>query len=55
MELNGLFDVVLVLAILAVAWIILRTFLKLTVRLFRIGCLVILGLVAVGWFTGVIG
>jgi hypothetical protein len=55
MELNGLFDVILVLAILAVAWIILRTILKLTLRLFRIGCLVILALVVLGWIAGYIG
>jgi hypothetical protein len=55
MELDGLFNVILVLAILAVAWTILRTIFKLTVRLFSIGCFVIVGLVILGSVLGFIG
>jgi hypothetical protein len=55
MEFDGLFNVILVLAILAVGWTILRTILKLTVRLFSIGCLVIVGLVILGSVLGFIG
>ena len=55
MELDGIFNVILVLAILAVAWTILRAILKLTVRLFSIGCFVIVLLVAAGWVFGFIG
>lgn len=52
MELEGIFNVILILAIFAVTWTFLRTILKLTVRLFRIGCFVILGIVALGWILG---
>lgn len=55
MELDGIFNVLLVLAILAVAWTILRAVLKLTVRLFSIGCFVIVGLVILGWVFGFVG
>lgn len=55
MELEGIFNVILILAIFALAWTILRTILKLTIRLFRIGCFVILGIVALGWIFGIIG
>lgn len=55
MELEGIFGVILVLAILAVGWTILRTILKLTVRLFSIGCFVIVVIVALGWIFGFIG
>jgi hypothetical protein len=55
MELDGIFNVLLVVAILAVAWTILRAVLKLTVRLFSIGCIVIVGLVVLGWFFNIIG
>ena len=55
MELDGIFNVLLVLAILAVAWTILRAVLKLTVRLFSIGCFVIIVLVILGWVMGFVG
>lgn len=55
MELDGIFNVLLVLVILAVAWTILRTVFKLTVRLFSIGCFVIVVLVVLGWVMGFVG
>lgn len=55
MELEGIFNVILILAIFAVTWTILRTIMKLTVRLFRIGCFVILGIVALGWIFRFVG
>jgi hypothetical protein len=55
MELEGIFNIILVLAILAVAWTILRAILKLTVRLFSIGCFVIVVVVLLGWVLDFIG
>lgn len=55
MEFEGIFNVILVLAILAIAWTILRTVLKLTIRLFSIGCFVIIVLVGLGWVLGIVG
>ncbi len=55
MELEGIFNIILVLAILAVAWTILRTLLKLTIRLFSVGCFVIIVLVGLAWILGIVG
>ncbi len=46
-----LLNVAIVLVVVAVGWSILRIFLKLTARLFRIGCLVLVVIVAIVWLA----
>jgi hypothetical protein len=54
-ETSTIIQVLLVLAALAVFWTILRAVLKLTARLFMVGCLAIVGIVALVWAVGVFG
>jgi hypothetical protein len=54
-EMSTIIQVLLVLAALAVLWTILRAVLKLTARLFMVGCLAIVGIVALVWAVGVFG
>ena len=51
MEGNDLFTIALLLIGLAVVWTILRGVLKLTARLFRIGCIAIVLLVGGVWLV----
>jgi hypothetical protein len=48
-------DIVLILVGVAIAWTLLKALFKLTARLFSIGCVVLLGLVVLGWLLGWIG
>jgi hypothetical protein len=52
---STIINVVLILVGLAIGWTILKAILKLTMRLFAIGCLVIFVLVGLGWIIGLIG
>jgi uncharacterized membrane protein AbrB (regulator of aidB expression) len=45
----------LILVGVAIGWTLLRGVLKLTARLFKIGCLVLLAVVAVVWLAGWLG
>jgi hypothetical protein len=47
-----LLNVAVVLILVAVGWAILRVILRLTARLFRIGCLVLLVVVGLVWLAG---
>jgi hypothetical protein len=50
-----LLNIAVALIVVAVGWTFLRTVLKLTARLFRIGCLVLVVLVGVIWLAGWLG
>jgi hypothetical protein len=51
-SLDSIWNVLLIVAAVAVGWTVLRFVLKLTARLFAIGCGLLLALVAIGWFIG---
>jgi hypothetical protein len=52
MNLDNLLTVIIVLIGFAILWTILRVILKLTMRLFSIGCVVIVVIVLGIWLTG---
>jgi hypothetical protein len=54
MDLSNLTTVILVILGLAIVWTILRTALKITARLFRMGCLAIVILVGGIWLLATV-
>ena len=55
MNLEGIYNLFLVLVVVAIGWTIVRTVFKLTMRLFSIGCFAIVVLIGIGWIPGLVG
>lgn len=55
MNLEGIYNVFLVIVVVAIGWTIVRTVFKLTMRLFTMGCFGIVILVGIGWILGWVG
>lgn len=51
-SLDAIWNILFIVAAVAVGWTVLRFMLKLTARLFAIGCALLLGLIAIGWLIG---
>ncbi len=50
-----LLDIALILVGLAIGWVILKTLLRFTFRIFATGCMILLGLVALAVLLGIFG
>jgi hypothetical protein len=48
-------NILLILAAAAVLWTVVRGVLRLTARLFSIGCLALVGIAALAWILGWVG